>query len=97
MSHSGELNDLHQRICNLVVHLLSSLIDEVRPVEGKLLGRLLGGSWLLDETLAVAAINRHHHLAVERFLPVVQRSASDHHLHRLGRHPEVQERSAGAV
>lgn len=77
---------LHQRIRNLVVHLLSGMVHTVGAIEGKLLGRLFWSSGPLDETLAALRLHGQHRLAPQSLLPVVQGPAPDHHLNRLGAH-----------
>lgn len=77
---------LHQRIGNLIVHLLSGLINEVGPVKGELLWWLIRSPGLLHEALAAVQVHGQHHLGAEGLLPVIQGPAPDHHLHCLGPH-----------
>lgn len=74
---------LNQRISNLVVELFSSLVDVVGPVKGELFGWLVHSAGLVNEALAPAHVHGQHHLTAESLLPVIQRPAPHHHLHRL--------------
>lgn len=74
---------LNQGIGNLVVHLLSGLINEVGAIEGELFGWLIRCPGLLYEALAAVQVHGQHHLRAQALLPVIQGPAPDHHLHRL--------------
>lgn len=74
---------LHQRVGDLVVNLLGKVVHVVGAVEGELLGRLVDGTWVLDEALAACAVHRHYGLAVQLPLPLVHGAAAHHYLHRL--------------
>lgn len=74
---------LDQRIGHLIVHLLSGLINEIRPVKRELFGRLICCPGLLYEALTAVQVHGQHLPRAESLLPVVQGPAPDHHLHRL--------------
>lgn len=77
---------LDQRIGNLIVHLLSGLINEIGPIKGELFGWLICCSGLLYEALAPVQVHGQRHLRAQSLLPVIQGPAPDHHLHRLWPH-----------
>lgn len=77
---------LHQRICDLVIDLLSGMAYIISPIKCELFERLFRGSGFLNETLTVTAVNRDHHLTVHGLLSLVQRSTSDDHLHGFRSH-----------
>lgn len=77
---------LHERISDLVVHLLGGVLLTVGAVEGEVLGRLVGSPGPLDEAVAAVRLHGQHRAAAQSPLPLVQGPAPDHHLHRLGAH-----------
>lgn len=72
---------LNQRIGNLVVHLLSGLINEVSPIKGELFGRLVHCPGLFYEALAAVRVDGENRVRAESLLPVIQGPAPHNHLH----------------